>query len=332
MAVPSSGQRSGAVIGRFQADLPTPEQVHRFLVESGIALALMSVVSIWLGWVMAGRALRPLRSMTASARQISEENLNQRLAVKGPQDEMKDLGDTIDSLLERLETAFDAQRRFVANASHELRTPLAMMRTSVDVAMGKPEPPAEVRNLAGKLEEGLDQAGQLLEGLLVLARAQQGPLGGTVEASLAALVSDALAANRADIDRMGLAVDDASADVQVMGNGTLLARMVANVIDNAVRHNVAGGAVHIFTELDGDKVRLVVDSGGPVIDDARVRQLGEPFQRLGTDRVADNGGAGLGLSIVRAIATAHGGTLQLRARPQGGLRVVVELAVAVVPV
>ena len=159
----------------FQATLPTPGELHRLLIESGIALALMAVVSIGLGWLVAGRVLRPLRAMTLAARQISEESLDERLAVHGPADELKDLGDTIDGLLARLETAFEAQRRFVANASHELRTPLAMMRTSLDVAMGKPSPvPAEVTVLAGKLEEGLDQADKLLEGLLLLARAQQG--------------------------------------------------------------------------------------------------------------------------------------------------------------
>jgi len=316
----------------FQTILPTPGELHRLLIVSGVALAIMAVVSIWLGWVVGGRVLRPLRSMTATARHISEENLNQRLAVRGPADELKDLGDTIDGLLGRLETAFEAQRRFVANASHELRTPLAMMRTSLDVALGKPQPPAEVKVLAGKLEEGLDQADKLLEGLLLLARAQQAPVGATVEVSLVDLVATALDANREDIGRLHLSVVDATADVPLRGNDTLLARMVANVVDNAVRHNVAGGTVRITTELDGDRIRLVVDNGGALIDAVRTQHLGEPFQRLGADRVADGDGVGLGLSIVKAIVSAHGGTLELRARPTGGLQVVIELPAAVVPV
>jgi signal transduction histidine kinase len=332
LLAPPGARPGSGVIGEFSANLPTPQQVHRLLIESGIALAIMAVISIGLGWIVAGRVLRPLRLMTATARQISEENLNQRLAVRGPQDELKDLGDTIDGLLGRLETAFDAQRRFVANASHELRTPLAMMRTSLDVALGKPQPAPDVRVLAGKLEEGLDQADRLLEGLLLLARAQQGSLGEVVDVSVSGLVARALDANRAEIDQKHLIIDDASASAPVSGNATLLARMVANVIDNAVTHNVAGGVVRIFTDLDGDKVRLVVDSGGPVIDEAWARRLGEPFQRLGADRVGKGHGAGLGLSIVGAIVTAHGGSVQLVPRLEGGLRVVLELPVAVVPV
>jgi hypothetical protein len=331
-AVPVGRVVQGQVIGEVQATLPTPGEVRRFLVVAGIALGVMALLSIWLGWLMAGRALRPLRTMTATARQISEESLHQRLAVHGPQDEMKDLGDTIDDLLNRLETAFDAQRRFVANASHELRTPLAMMRTSLDVAMGKPDPAADVRTLAGKLEEGLDQADKLLEGLLVLARAQQGAPGPSVEVSLADLVDQAVEANGPDIDHLDLAVDNATTDAPVMGNSTLLAHMVSNVIDNAVRHNVPGGTVHIFSEILEDRIRLVVDSGGPVIDAERAHELGEPFRRLGADRVANGRGAGLGLSIVKAIASAHGGQVQLRARPTGGLRVVIELPVARAPV
>jgi hypothetical protein len=313
----------------FQATLPTPGELHRLLIESAVALAIMALVSIGLGWLVAGRVLRPLRTMTATARHISEENLNQRLAVPGPDDELKDLGDTIDGLLARLETAFQAQRRFVANASHELRTPLAMMRTSLDVALGKPSPvPPEVTVLAGKLSEGLDQADRLLEGLLLLARAQQGAVGEVAGVPLAGLVVDALDAQRSEIARMALTVQANVGEVDVIGNSTLLARMVANVIDNAVRHNVPGGEVRISSGCDGPRVRLVVDSSGPPIDEEQAQQLGEPFFRLGRERVAAGDGTGLGLSIVRAIAAAHGGLLGLHARPGGGLRVVLELGAA----
>ena len=317
----------------FQATLPTPGELHRLLIESGIALALMAVVSIGLGWLVAGRVLRPLRAMTVTARQISEESLDERLAVHGPADELKDLGDTIDGLLARLETAFEAQRRFVANASHELRTPLAMMRTSLDVALGKPSPvPAEVTVLAGKLGEGLDQADKLLEGLLLLARAQQGGVGEITEVSLRSLVAEALDADRAEIVRRGLVVDDGTVEGDVTGNETLLARLVANVVDNAVRHNVPGGRVHISSGSRGARARLVVESDGAVIPQEEAQHLGEPFYRLGAERVANNDGTGLGLSIVRAIANGHSGSLQLQARPEGGLRVVVELPAAPVRV
>ena len=317
----------------FQATLPTPVELHRLLVESAIALAFMAVVSIGLGWLVAGRVLRPLRAMTITARHISEESLDERLDVRGPADELKDLGDTIDGLLARLETAFEAQRRFVANASHELRTPLAMMRTSLDVAMGKPSPvPVEVTVLAGKLEEGLNQADKLLEGLLLLARAQQGAVGEITEPSLRGLVTEALDANRAEILRRRLVVDDTTTEGALTGNEILLARLVANVIDNAVRHNVPGGGVYIANNFHGSRARLVVESDGPVIPEDEAQHLGEPFYRLGAERVANNDGTGLGLSIVRAIAVGHGGTLEVRARPGGGLRVVVELPAAAVRV
>ena len=316
----------------FEATLPTPGELHRFLLLSAVALAIMAVGSIGLGWLVAGRALRPLRTMTATARQISEKNLNERLSVRGPEDELKDLGDTIDGLLGRLETAFEAQRRFVANASHELRTPLAMMRTSLDVAMGKPAPvPPEVSRLAGKLEEGLDQADRLLEGLLVLTRAQQGAVGEMTVVRLDDLVRAALDGDRQEIAGRGLAVTTALASTAVMGNATLLSRMVANVVDNAVRHNVAGGPVKISSEAVGGKVRLVVESGGRLLSEEQLRQLGEPFFRPGAERLATGSGAGLGLSIVKAIAGAHGGAVGLRARPEGGLIVTVELPAALVP-
>lgn len=309
--------------------LPTPTEAHHLLVVSVIALGIMALIAIGLGWLMAGRVLRPLRTMTATTRQISEVNLNERLAVEGPDDELKDLGDTINGLLGRLETAFEAQRRFVANASHELRTPLAMMRTSVDVARGKPQAPPEVEVLAGKLEEGLNQADRLLEGLLLLARAQRGALGEVTAVALQDLVFAALVAEQDEIDRRHLAVLDGTVAGEVMGNETLLARLVANVVSNAVRHNVDHGMVIITNSARDGTASLVVDSSGPVLDEAAVRELAQPFHRLGPDRVADNNGAGLGLSIVRAIAGAHGGALRLQARPEGGLRVVIELPAAV---
>jgi hypothetical protein len=312
----------------FQATLPTPDELHALLAFGGIALAIMAVVSIGLGWVVAGRVLSPIRVMTSNARHISAENLHERLGVQGPSDELKDLGDTIDDLLARLETAFEAQKRFVANASHELRTPLTMMRTSVDVAVGKPQPPAEVRVLASKVGEGLDEAGRILEGLLLLARAQRGALGDMTAVSLPDLVLNAVTAEHPEITQKRLTVENRLLPATVMGNEVLLALMVTNVIDNAVRHNVEGGLVHISNDFDGVVARLVVENGGEVLDESEVQLLGEPFHRIGAERLASGHGAGLGLSIVSAIAAAHGGALRLTALPEGGLRVLIELPVA----
>jgi len=305
--------------------------LHQLLAGSAIALAIMAVASVVLGRVVAGRVLRPLRAMTAAARRISEDNLHERLAMPGPDDELKDLADTIDGLLERLEGAFNAQRRFVANASHELRTPLATMRASLDVAVAKPGPvPAQTIALAGRLRTELDQIDQLLENFLVLARAQHGALPGHTTVSLDQVVSAALAERAGAIAAMHLTVHLAnrSADAWVQGSHTLLCRMVDNVLDNAIGHNDHGGWIHIAIEADGPIARLVVATGGQVLDQLQVQQLAEPFRRLGAERTGSDNGAGLGLSIVAAIAGAHGGTLDLHARAEGGLQVAMTLPLA----
>ena len=300
--------------------------LHGLLIRSGIALVVMAIVSIWLGWLMAGRLLRPLQVMTSTTRQISEENLHERLAIPGPRDELKELGDTIDGLLGRLERAFDAQRGFVANASHELRTPLAMMRTSLDVADGKSPPVSQDTSvLAGKVREGLDQADRLVESFLMLARAQQGMMTDLTTVSLPEVVATALDARTADIADMHLAVRPHLGDADVMGSETLLARMVGNLVDNAVRHNEPGGFIDITTETDGSTARLIMDNGGQLLDPDKVEQLSQPFKRLGAERTDSANGVGLGLSIVTAIVSAHRGTLDLQARHDGGLRVLVEL-------
>jgi len=293
--------------------------LHHLMIWSGVALAGMSIASILLGWIVAGRVLAPLRTITTTTREISAKNLHRRLALEGPNDELKDLGDTIDDLLARLETAFEAQKRFVANASHELRTPLTMMRTSVDVAVGKPQPPAEVRALAGKVGEGLDEADRILEGLLLLARAQRGALGDMTAVSIPDLIANAIAADQAEITRKRVDVGAQLLPATVMGNEVLLALMVANVIDNAVRHNVEEGLVHISNDFNGVVARLVIENGGDVLEENELQLLGEPFHRIGAERLAGGHGAGLGLSIVGAIAAAHGGALRLTARPEGGL-------------
>jgi signal transduction histidine kinase len=306
--------------------------VDQLLTDCLIALAIMAVVSIGLGWLVAGRVLRPLRTMTATTRRISAQNLHERLAISGPRDELTDLGDTIDELLARLETAFEAQRRFVANASHELRTPLAMMRTSLDVAVGKPRPGREVTVLAGKLREGLDQADRLIESFLLLARAQQGAPTDRGTIPLSTIVSDAVAARTEHARRLGVNLHTDLSDIDIDGSQTLLSRMVANVLDNALTHNSPGGFVHVATNLDGPDVQLLIDSSGPPLDQNDVQKLGQPFRRLGAERTASDTGVGLGLSIVAAIATAHGGALRLHARDEGGLRVVIELPRAMRPV
>jgi signal transduction histidine kinase len=334
--------RDQAIINSLQAQLQNlvsqanSNQPHNtltgnLLIASLIALAVMTVISVALGWLIAGRALRPVREMTAAAQRISEDSLHERLAVRGPKDELKELGDTIDGLLERLEAAFNAQRRFVANASHELRTPLTTMRASLDVAVAKPEPaPPQTVALAGRLRTELDRTDRLLEAFLVLARAQHRSMPGQAVLPLDYIVGSALADQAAAIRAMDLTVQDTSGQggAWVSGSQALLTRMVENVIDNAVCHNTPAGWITITTQAAGGRARLIVENGGQVLDQRQVAELSQPFRRLEADRIGTDKGSGLGLSIVTAIAEAHGGTLDLRARPGGGLRVCVDLPAA----
>jgi len=305
--------------GRLSRDL---------LIASLFALAVMTVLAVALGWLVAGRALRPVRVMTAAAQRISEDNLDERLAMQGPRDELKELGDTIDGLLERLEIAFNAQRRFVANASHELRTPLTTMRASLDVALAKPEPaPPQTVALAARLRTELDKIDRLLEAFLVLARAQQRSLPGQAVLPLDYLTANALTEQAAAISERRLTVQETSAPggAWVAGSQALIARMVENVIHNAVCHNTAGGWIRIASGTADGRASLVVENGGPLLDPEQVPELAQPFRRIGADRTGSDEGSGLGLSIVAAIAEAHGGSLELRARPEGGLRVTILL-------
>jgi signal transduction histidine kinase len=306
---------------------------HQLLVASIIALAIMVGVAVALGWVFAGRSLKPLRVITATARQISEDNLHERLAFGGPNDELKDLADTFDGLLERLEAAFAAQRRFVANASHELRTPLATMRASLDVAMAKPDPPPpQTIALAARLRAELDRVDELLEGFLALARAQHGALPGRQLMALDDVVAEAVGAVAMAIRAADLTVTmegpAEGVSLAIAGSQPLVRRMVDNVLDNAIVHNEQAGWLSVSTQTRGRLARIVIENGGPVLDQAQVDQLAQPFRRLGADRIGSDRGSGLGLSIVAAIAAAHGGNLDLAARPEGGLRVVIELPLA----
>jgi hypothetical protein len=322
----SAGSVQAALNAQHSADL------HSLLVWFGVALSAMAAVSVLLGWLMAGRVLRPLRQITATARHISEENLHERLGLAGPSDEITDLAGTIDGLLARLEGAFDAQRAFVANASHELRTPLTMMRTSLDVAAAKSPPISKDASvLSAKVREGLDQAERLVEGFLVLARAERGVIDDLTTVSLPQITATALD-TRADCAYAANVTLRRSLDeAEVAGSRTLLSRLTVNLIDNAIRYNQPGGCVQVTTTAEGPSAQLIVENSGPILDPAEVGQLGRPFQRGGAERTSPDGGVGLGLSIVGAIAAAHYGTVELEARPQGGLRVAVKLPHATPP-
>ena len=305
--------------------------LHQLIVVSGIALVIMAIPAIAAGWLVAGRLLRPLQAMTTAARNISAANLHERLSLSGPDDELKQLADTFDDLLGRLNRSFQSQGQFVANASHELRTPHATMRVWLDVALGKPEPvPAHMVDLGDRLRHELDQVDRLLDSLLALARAQQRPAADSSALPLDVLVSAATAQRASLIAGKDLGVRHQECpEAWVTGSETLLARMVGNVVDNAITHNAAGGWVRIRTSAAGAAARLVVENGGPVLDERDVQALTQPFRRLGTERTGSDTGSGLGLSIVAAIAEMHGGGLELHALAGGGFQVVIELPLAV---
>ncbi|MGO9898737.1 MAG: sensor histidine kinase [Solirubrobacteraceae bacterium] len=300
--------------------------LHLLVLESGVALAVMAAVSAALGWTVAGRVLRPVRTITVATRQISDANLDRRLQLSGPRDELRELADTIDALLERLQRSFDAQRRFVANASHELRTPLTTMRTTLDVVVGKPGGASrELRALDADLREDLDQVDRLLDSFLILARAQSGGLPDPAAVRLEQIVEGALRTHREASAARGIEVRADLSPVAIMGSEMLLVRMVENVIENAVRHNQLAGFIAISCQRCGDSGHLIVENGGRAVDERSASQLAQPFRRLGAERTGSSNGFGLGLSIVAAVAAAHGGVLELHARAEGGLRVQITL-------
>jgi signal transduction histidine kinase len=301
-------------------------QSRQLLMGSLIALAVMVAVSLLLGKAVAGRVLRPLRTITATTRRISAQNLHERLAVPGPADEVKDLADTIDGLLERLEVSFAAQRRFVANASHELRTPLATMRASLDVAVAKPEPaPPQTLALAGRLRTELDRVDRLLESFLVLARAQHGALADRAPVSLSNLVSEAMTAHAAAIAAKDLTIRTDMLDAAwTQGSSTLLSRMAANVVENAVIHNRHGGWVRVVTTTGKGSAQLIVETGGPMLDQEQVARLAQPFhfpelilrvralaRRRPSARARIMRAAGIELDPVRRTASRDGRQLDL---------------------
>jgi len=304
-----------AYIGRQRA-----AEMDQLLTQSGIALAITSVVSIGLGWLVAGRVLRPVRTITAAARRVSASSLDQRLALAGPDDELKELGDTFDALLSRLEAAFDAQRQFVANASHELRTPLARQRTVLEVALADPRATVDSLRAAclGVLAAG-EQQERLIEALLTLARSQRG-LDRPQPVELSAVAEAALRSRLAEARHRDLAVSAELGAGPVLGDARLAERLVANLLDNALRHNTPGGWIKMTTGTWAGHTVLTVANTGPVIAPAELSRLAEPFTRLGADRTSRDG-LGLGLSIVLAIADAHHARLQAHARPAGGLAI-----------
>jgi signal transduction histidine kinase len=296
----------------------TLAQLLRYSLTALAAVTLLAAVA---GWIVAGRVLRPVHRITAAARNASEDHLEARVALAGPHDELRELADTFDAMLDRLQTAFEGQRRFIADAGHELRTPLTVMRTAVDVVLAKPEPTRdELFGMGHDVRAAVDHAHGLIEALLTLARTDRGQVDREA-VDLATVAEDAIDAAAPGSARLHSSLSPALTS----GDPILLERLAANLVDNAVRYNVPGGAVWISTTTTGGLALLTVDNTGPDVEPAAAVTLFEPFRRL-RDRTGD-GGFGLGLAIVASIAAAHGGDAVAGARPGGGLSVTVSLPI-----
>jgi signal transduction histidine kinase len=306
------------------------------LVNGFIAVLAVSVVGIAGAYVVAGRALRPLQQVTSTAQHLTGETLDQRIRYVGADDEVAELAATFDAMLDRIGTAFETQKRFVANASHELRTPLAVMRTEIDVTLADPDADiAEYRRMAKVVRDGSERANALVDALLVLARseAQHGRrLSRKIPMDLSTAAASALSAVRRDAERLALTIQTDLAPAPVVGDPGLLDRLAGNLVENAIRYNHLHGQVSISTGADDVHAWLVVSNTGFEVDPADVAGLFEPFRRGGRERTGFRG-TGLGLSIVRAVAEAHGGTVGAVAHPDGGMEVTVTLpAAATTPV
>jgi signal transduction histidine kinase len=308
-------QQSATALAQHAAAL------HDLLTQSLLALAAMTVLSVALGWFAACRALRPLRAITAAARQVSASSLSDRLAVDGPDDELKELADTFDQLLARLETSFAGQRQFVANAAHELRTPLARQRVISQVALADPDASVDSLRAAHErvLAAGADQQ-QLIDALLALARGQAG-LDTSEPFDLAEVTGKVVAAHQHEADDRAVTVQVSLAPAAASGSPRLTCQLVANLVGNALRHNVPGGQAEITTSTENGHAVLQVTNTGPVIPAGDVERLFQPFRTLAADRTSQRDGLGLGLAIVRAIADVHHAIVTVQPRPAGGLSI-----------
>jgi signal transduction histidine kinase len=319
----------------FPSDDPRLEAAHvaveayrsdvlgRLLTWSLLALAGALVLAVALGWVLAGRALRPLRQITKTANRVADRRLDERIALDGPDDEIKELADTIDAMLERLDRAFDAQRRFVANASHELRTPLAVNRTLLEVALGAPDVSDDLQQLGPELLANHGRTERLIEGLLTQARSQH-DITQRTPLNLAELAAVAVAHEQPEAQQRGITLSTDLQPAPVRGNRVLMERLAANLVQNAVRHSPAGTEAIVRTGQTDDSSVLQVENPGPVLQQQEIDAWFEPFQR-GDGRVSDERGVGLGLSIVQSVAQTHGGRALAHPREGGGPIIRVEL-------
>jgi signal transduction histidine kinase len=298
--------------------------LHALQGASVIALGVTAIAAVGLGWLASGRALRPVRSITEAAQRASELSLGQRLALTGPDDELKQLADTFDVMLERLDAAFTSQKRFVANAAHELRTPLTAMRTAIEVTLSKPtRTPEQLEAMATRVKQSVERAEATVEALLTLASSEVGPMAEEA-LDLATAAEDALDFARAAIDERDITVDAELAPAPVSGDRLLLERMVGNLVENAVRHNEPGGWIAIRTARQDDTGLLEIANTGPVLTAEQIPMLFEPFSRA-QQRLHSSDGVGLGLSIASAIARAHNATITARPRPGGGLEMTIAI-------
>jgi signal transduction histidine kinase len=311
---------AGTVAG-MQAQQNT---LAKLLAFWALGLGVLTVASGGLGWYISGRLLRPVREITETARRASEQHLGERLALAGPKDELRELADTFDDMLERLDAAFATQRRFVANASHELRTPLTMMRTAIDVTLAKPSlTVSQLTDMAVRVRRSIDKAESMIEALLTIAVSDQGKLS-TEFTDLATMAEDAIDAAAPTIERLNLRVDAHLDPAGITGDPQLLERMISNLVDNAVRHNEPGGWIRLRTGHSAAAAYLEIANSGPFIPEAAVPSLFEPFRRMEA-RTGARDGVGLGLSIARSVVTAHHATVTASSQPAGGLDISVQI-------
>jgi len=318
---------------RTQFEAGRADTLKSMLGWSLASLGVIGVAAGGFGWLLAGRALRPLQNITATARRVADRSLNERIALPGPEDEIKDLADTFDAMLERLDRAFDSQRRFVANASHELRTPLTLNRTLIEVALDDPDTPESLRQLGATLLAVNQRHERLIDGLLTLASAEE-RLTAHGRVDLADLVRYLATESLAAAEQAGVEIRTTLARAPVDGDPLLLERLAQNLVDNAIRYNIAEhGWVAVTTDTIEGNAILTVENTGPTVAPYEVGDLFEPFRRLtGAERQATprgNRGAGLGLSIVRSVTHAHGGDLHATTRPDGGLTIQVRIPAVV---